>query len=181
MPGIEAGAATNRGAAFRPRSRGARRPRLALAAAAAASAFAASPARALDETKQLLDRAREGMTPTDRDRAVAREYLQEWVDTGPDDPALRRAFERIADGLPPAGGQLPALTRLHENYNGARAEAVARAEGRSDAWPGREPRGGSAAGWRPILRSYGKVAAAAGVVFALGLGSVLILRRRRTA
>ena len=132
-----------------------------------------------DETEQLLIRAREGLAPTRRDRDLAQAYLQEWEDAGPDDPALRRAFQRIADGFRPAGGQLSALTRLHENYLDARAEAIARKEGRLYVgWGGRARR---AIRGRSSLRSYAAVAIFACVVFAAGVGLVLIVRRRRTA
>ena len=138
-----------------------------------------APEGAPDETEQMLIRAREGFSPTRRDRELAREYLQEWEDSGPDDPTLRRAFETIAEGLPPAGGQLPALTRLHENYLDARVEAVAREEGRPYVGWGR--RAARIIGGRSGLRSYAYVAIFACVVFAAGVGLVLIVRRRRAA
>ena len=141
--------------------------------------LAAASAGALDETEAMLVRARKKRMPTPRDRELAREYLSEWVDEAHDDPALRRAFQRIAQGSPPAGEQLPALTRLHANYSRARREAVRRAEtGGGQASPGAaQVSGGRRGRWRT-----GEIAALAGLGFlavAAGVGWILLARRWR--
>ncbi len=139
----------------------------------------AAPVGALDETEQMLIRAQKGLMPSPRDRALAREYLDEWEDTGADDPALRRAFERVVQGAPPAGEQVPALARLQDNYRQARKEAIAQKEGRPGG--GRRGRRLPVIGRIPGLRRYVKLALVAGVVFAIGIGGILAVRWRRMA
>lgn len=151
------------------------------AVAVVVGASAAAPARAPDETEQMLIRAHKGLTPTFRDRDLAREYLEEWEDTGPDDPALRRAFRMIAEGVPPPRGQLPELVRLHENYRQTRAEALRRARRPDGARGTQEAHSDAAVGWSLGLRSCAKLAFVAGAVFAGGVGWVLIARRRKSA
>ena len=145
----------------------------------------AATARAADDTEAMLSRALGKRKPTFGDRDLARRCLSEWVDEAPDDPALRRALERIAEGCPPASEQIPALTRLQGRYSRAHAEAVARAE--QEAGGG----AGSPGGVRAAARSLGlgrlgrkrdlAVIGAIGVlVVAAGVGWMVVARRRRS-
>ena len=154
--------------------------------AAAAAAFAcsvASSGRAAgpgDDTGQMLERAVRRARPTKQDQMVARDLLTDWVDQHPDDVYLKHAFIKISQGRPPGGEEMDALNRIHRRYTKARADAEARAgqsqgQGAAAGTSRTRRRGG---GWFGRLGSVGVVAVMAILVLLLGVGWILLSRRR---
>lgn len=154
---------------------------LAFLSLAGLAAAPAATVRAADEVEDMLSRAVRKRSPTFQDRDLARECLSDWVDEKPDDPAVRRALERIAQGTAPAGEQIPALARLHGRYSRAHAEALARAEkeaGGEAGSPGgvRAVRSVARRRWR--RKDLALVAVMGALVVAGGVAWIVVARRR---
>jgi hypothetical protein len=156
--------------------------------AAAAVPVSSAGALARDETGAMLRRASEGRTPTFRDRELAAETLAEWVYEAPADLVIRRALERIVQGMPPAPEQMAVIRDVHVKYSAERARAVVR-QARSRSSPGGRPPkragepstpgGGLGRWWRRADGSVFLVLAAGGLVTVLGAAWLIYARSRR--
>ena len=102
----------------------------ALACVVFAGLFAPNCAFSLDETEEMLMRARHGLAPTPRHMELARKYLEEWRDSErvgvmPGDQSIGRTFEAIAEGRRLGPEELGTAARLEYDYREGRARRAA--------------------------------------------------------